>query len=134
MEVFFYGLFMDVNILKKNGLNPTNIRSAHLPDYRLKIGNRASLIASPGATAYGLLIKVDKAATLALYKEASVADYIAEEVVVITRNGESVKATCYNLPEEMLTGTNSAYATSLYDLAMRLDFPNAYLTHIWHMI
>ena len=134
MEVFFYGLFMDENILKKNGLNPTNIRSAHLPDYTLKIGNRASLILSPGETAYGLVIKVDKAATLALYKESSLADYIAEEVVVITRGGESVKAICYNLPEQMLTGTNSAYATSLYNLAMRLDFPNAYLTHIWHMI
>ena len=44
MEVFFYGLFMDGNILLKNGIKPSNLRRGYLNDYALKIGNRASLI------------------------------------------------------------------------------------------
>ena len=37
MEVFFYGLFMDKNILKKNGINPSNHRKGYLNNYTLKI-------------------------------------------------------------------------------------------------
>lgn len=133
MEVFFYGLFMDENILNKYGLKPRDVRKARLDDYVLKIGNRASLLPSNGDTAYGLLIKVDKEATTKLYNEASVEDYIPEEVKAITQAGEVIKAFCYNLPAHSLSGTNSAYARSLYKLAKRLDFPEAYLEHIRKM-
>lgn len=30
MEVFFYGLFMDENILAKKGINPSNPRKGYL--------------------------------------------------------------------------------------------------------
>lgn len=133
MEVFFYGLFMDVTILSKNGIQPSNPRWGQLNDYTLKIGNRASLIPCKGEKSYGILMTVDPDAIQSLYVEASVADYIPEVVEVITDSNDTVSATCYNLPAESLTGTNAAYATSLHQLATRLDFPEEYLEKIKKM-
>ncbi len=134
MEVFFYGLFMDVNILSKNGIRPSNPRKGYLKDYTLKIGNRASLIPCQNERAYGIVMTVDDDAIHDLYAEASVADYIPEEVNVIINSNESVTATCYSLPAESLTGTNESYAMSLYKLAKQEGFPDDYLEKIKKMI
>lgn len=130
MQVFFYGLFMDEIILAKNGVKISNPRQAYLNDYTLKIGNRASLVPCKDERAYGVLMTVDEKHIQRLYSETSVADYIPEEVVVMTSANESIKAVCYNLPEESLSGTNPAYAQSLHELAEKLDFPQNYLTKI----
>ncbi len=130
MEVFFYGLFMDEAILRKNGVNPANPRKGHLNNYTLKIGNRASLIPCENEKAYGIVMEVDDEEAVQLYAEKSVADYIPEKVKVVINAGEELSATCYNLPLELLTGTNESYARSLYELARKLDFPEAYLEKI----
>lgn len=133
MEVFFYGLFMDQSILKKNGIEPSNPRKGYLQDYALKIGNRASLIPQENERSYGIVMTVDEHAIHDLYAEPSVADYIPEEVNIVLGTNETIKATCYNLPLAMLTGTNESYAESLYELAKQEDFPDDYLRKIKEM-
>ncbi|MEM8890760.1 MAG: gamma-glutamylcyclotransferase family protein [Bacteroidota bacterium] len=130
MEVFFYGLFMDTAILSKQGVKASNPRIAYLDDYSLKIGQRASLIPAKGERAYGLVMSLEEEAVQKLYSEASVADYLPEEVHIITSNNEGLKASCYNLPPASISGTNTSYAQSLYELAKRLDFPLDYLAKI----
>ena len=133
MEVFFYGLFMDVNILSKNGIKPSNPRRGYLNDYTLKIGSRASLIPSKNEKSYGIVMTVDSNDIQALYTEDSVADYVPEEVTIVTDTNESVTATCYNLPLALLSGTNESYADSLYELAKEEGFPDDYLEKIKKM-
>jgi hypothetical protein len=41
IDAFFYGLFMDVDSLKQNGVEPANIRRAFVPEFALRIGQRA---------------------------------------------------------------------------------------------
>ena len=134
MEVFFYGLFMDISILSKNGISPSNPRRGFVEDYTLKIGNRASLIPRAGERAHGIIMTVSDAEIHGLYDEASVADYIPEEVNVITDDVQSVKAVCYNLPEDSLTGTNEAYARSLLELGELLGLPPDYLKQIKEIV
>ncbi len=76
---------------------------------------------------------IDKDAIHNLYVKASVADYIPEEVNIITNTNDSITATCYNLPSESLTGTNELYAISLYKLAKQEGFPDDYLEKIKKM-
>jgi hypothetical protein len=133
MEVFFYGLFMDGNILMKNGIKPSNLRRGYLIDYALKIGNRASLIPCKDEKSYGIVMAIDNEAIHNLYAEASVADYIPEEVHIITNTNDSIIATCYNLPSESITGTNVLYAASLYKFAKQEGFPHDYLEKIKKM-
>lgn len=130
MEVFFYGLFMDEAILLKNGVQPTNPRRGFLENYTLKIGRRASLIPSKNDRAWGIVMTANKDALDKLYAEASVADYIPEEVEIIVNGDKSVSATCYNLPAASLSGTNVFYAQSLYGLGVKLGLPKEYLEKI----
>nr|WP_299384223.1 gamma-glutamylcyclotransferase family protein [Allomuricauda sp.] len=133
IKVFFYGLYMDEAILLKNGIRPSQIQMGHLKDYTLKIGTRASLLPSPGSTAYGLLMTVDANHIKILYSETSVADYIPEKVDVYTNTTQPIEAICYNLPAELLSGTNAGYAQALYSLAKKLGFPEGYLKKIHSM-
>ena len=130
MDVFFYGLFMDKNILVKNRANPSQPRMGYLNNHTLKIGNRASLIPANNEKAYGIIMTLKDDEVDKLYAEESVADYVPEQVEVITTTNERVIATCYNLPLELLTGTNESYARSLYKLATQLNFPEDYLNKI----
>jgi len=66
----------------------------------------------------------------ALYSEESVSDYVPESVSVTLSSGAVEPAICYNLPPDKLEGTNSAYAESLLQLAMKLGFPDEYLDTI----
>lgn len=133
MEVFFYGLFMDGNILLENGIKPSNPRNGYLNDYALKIGKRASLIPCKNEKSYGIVMTVAKDALHNLYAEASVADYIPEEVNIITNTNDSITAICYNLPSKSLIGTNKLYVESLYKLAKKVGFPVDYLEKIKRM-
>ncbi len=58
-EVFFYGLYMDPEILKQRQVEPRNPRIAVADNFRLRIGNRATLIREDGATAHGLLYSLN---------------------------------------------------------------------------
>ena len=120
MKVFFYGLFMDTKILQEKGVNATNPRKGYLEHYTLRIGERASLLPASGDRSWGLLMDIENNALDELYKEASVADYLPEEVLIITENGEMERAICYNLPESKLKGTNPAYAKALCALGKQM--------------
>lgn len=133
MEIFFYGLFMDVTFLQEKGIKPSNPRKGYLNDYELKIGNRASLVPCRNEKSYGIVMTIDDEAIHDLYAEASVADYIPEEVSIMTGANESIRATCYNLPSGSISGTNELYAISLYKLAKQQGFPDDYLEKIKKM-
>ncbi|NNC95420.1 MAG: gamma-glutamylcyclotransferase [Chitinophagales bacterium] len=130
MEVFFYGLFMDIDLLEKRGLKPSNPRMACLKNYELKIGDRATLVPCKNERSYGIVMTIDEEAINKLYSESSAADYIPEEVTVVTDSNDPVTATCYNLPVESHSGSNKKYALSLYKLAKQEDFPEEYVSKI----
>ncbi|WP_222984038.1 gamma-glutamylcyclotransferase family protein [Flagellimonas meishanensis] len=127
MEVFFYGLFMDKDLLIRNGVNPLNPRKGYLNNYALKIGNRASLIQSKTEKAYGVIMTLTEEEIAKLYSEKSVSDYVPEKVTIISETNEHITAICYNLPLELLKGKNESYAKSLHRLAEKLNFPKEYL-------
>jgi hypothetical protein len=58
IEVFFYGLFMDADLLRTKGAEPIKIRPACAPGFALRIGERATLLRNPDARAYGMLMEL----------------------------------------------------------------------------
>jgi hypothetical protein len=130
VAVFFYGLFMDRSLLASKGLSPSRATVGYVDGYRLRIGTRATLVPDPTSRAYGVLMTVRAEDLKALYSEDSVADYLSESVSVTLLDGTLERAVCYNLPEERLEGTNSAYASSLLVLAGKLGLPGSYLQQI----
>ena len=130
MRIFFYGLFMDKGLLATKGIEPSEVRLGFVEGYRLRIGQRATLVLHPDSRAYGAMMDIASSEATNLYAEESVADYLPEPVMVELMDGTRVEATCYNLPRDKVTGANKEYAESLLDVATRLDFPDSYLDQI----
>jgi hypothetical protein len=130
MDIFFYGLFMDEALLAEKGIAPGNVAVGHVDGFALRIGERATLLRSPGSRAYGVMMTITRDEAQALYSERSVADYLPATVTVELLDGRRVAATCYNLPGDKVAGGNEAYAEALWELASRLDLPELYLDEI----
>ncbi len=131
VAVFFYGLFMDVDLLRAKGATPEGVRSASLPGFALRIGQRATLIKNAGSIAHGVVMQLSHEEIDKLYSEPSVAAYRPEAVVIQPEVGTSIPALCFNLvvppgPEE----ANPEYAAKLHDLAQRLRLPPDYVEQI----
>ncbi len=131
-KIFFYGLFMDRALLAEKGLHPETIGPAVLSDYRIYIGERATLLPSASSRAYGIVMELSEQEAHALYSEPSVRAYKRERVhVALLANNQVIEAYCYTLPRELaLTGANPAYANELSRLAGVLGFDSAYAREI----
>lgn len=131
IEVFVYGLFMDVDLLRTKGVYPTNIRPASVPGFALRIGQRATLLRNPNGLAHGILMELTHAEIDQLYAEPTVQAYRPEAVLCELNDGSRIPALCFNLieppgPEE----ANSEYAAKLRGLATRLGLPSDYVNDI----
>ena len=131
LDAFFYGLFMDVDLLRASDVVPTNPRRACVDGFALRLGARATLVPSPGRRAYGMLIALTHAELERLYAAPGLQEYRPEAVLARPFDGELTAALCYNLrrppgPEER----NVEYATRLRHLLTRLAFPPEYVAAI----
>jgi hypothetical protein len=130
IQVFFYGLFMDESLLASKDVQPAKSAIGYIDGFSLHIGQRATLLPEANSRAFGVLMKITSEEAAALYSEPSVADYVAEPVVVKLSGNIKVPAVCYNLPAAKMTGTNPEYAAALLTLATRLGLPDSYLERI----
>jgi Gamma-glutamyl cyclotransferase, AIG2-like len=131
IDVFFYGLFMDEDLLQSKGVTPTNLRLGSVPGFQLRIANRATLVPTPSGRVFGLVASLSHAELERLYSEPSVSAYRPEAVLVQLSNGEVLAALCFNLPEPpSAEERNSDYAYKLRSLAERLNFPAEYVASI----
>jgi hypothetical protein len=131
IDVFFYGLFMDENLLRSRGVIPTNLRPASVEGFQLRIGKRATLVPSSTDHVYGLLVSLSHAELEWLYSEPSVQAYRPEAILVNLSNGEALAALCFNLPEPpSAEERNMEYAAKLRALVERLNFPAEYVASI----
>ena len=124
---FFYGLFMDPEVLRDSDVAAENPRRACVEDFALLIGRRATLLPSEGARAYGMVYALTHEELARLYGAPGLEDYRPEAVTARLLAGGSLPALCYNLkdapsPDE----ANAAYAERLREALMRLGFPEDY--------
>jgi hypothetical protein len=71
LDVFFYGLFMDEQLLEGKGVCAIDVRPAAVPGFVLRIGARAALVPAPGGEVHGLLMKLSYSDIEKLYSEPS---------------------------------------------------------------
>jgi hypothetical protein len=131
IDGFFYGLFMDVDVLRQAGANPTNPRRAFVADFALRIGQRATLIPSPGTRAYGMVIALTHAELERLYDAPGLDHYRPEAVLAQSFEGSMIPALCYNLiqapePHER----DPEYAARLQAVLTKLGFPAEYVASV----
>lgn len=131
VDAFFYGLFMDVEVLRQSGAKPANPRPAYVAEFALRIGQRATLVPSPGARAYGMLIALTHAELERLYSAPGLEQYRPEAVLAQPIEGIAVPALCYNLLEAPAPHErNPDYALRLKGVLTKLGFPGDYIASI----
>jgi len=93
-DVFFYGLYMDEKILKSKNVEPRNKRVAFANDYKLRIGNMATLLREKDSQAYGLVYSLTHDEIDILYKKSGLTDYISESILVELDDGSKIATLC----------------------------------------
>ena len=131
IDVFFYGLFMDEQVLAAQGIAAAVPRRAIADGFGLRIGQRATLVPDEAARAYGMVYALTRAELDRLYSQPGLEAYQAQPIAVRTFDGSRLTATCYNLAIAPGPGEGNAnYAARLRDVLTRLGFPPEYVTSI----
>lgn len=127
-DVFFYGLFMDEEVLRAQGIMPEHVERAWVDGFALRIGKRATLVPSRSGRVHGLVMSLAPAELQRLYAQPGLEAYKPQAVLAQLANGGVVAALCYNLAEPPVPGgANPEYARKLRAVAEKVGLPADYV-------
>jgi hypothetical protein len=126
--IFFYGLFMDEQLLREKGVDPRNTRRASAAAYSMRIGRRAQLVPDPAGRAHGIAMELTHEEIARLYSDPAVNMYFPEALDIDLEKGGSAPALCFNLagtaePEQ----SDPAYVAQWREIAQGLGLPADYI-------
>ena len=131
IPVFFYGLFMDADVLRAKGIHAVHPRRACVRGFALRIGRRASLVPDPEARVHGILMELSHDEIDRLYAEPTVQEYRPEAVIAKLEDAAHIPALCFILPEPPgLDEENMEYAQRLREVAQHVGLPEGYVKSI----
>lgn len=131
ISVFFYGLFMDTDLLRSKGVRPLHPRRARVTGFALRIGQRAVLVPDPEARVHGIVMELSQEEIERVYAEPGVREYRPEAVIAEQEDGAQIPALCFNLPVPPgVDEGNQEYARRLRDVAQRVGLPESYVRSI----
>ena len=96
-EVFFYGLYMDPEILTNKGVTPRNPRIATVKGYKLRIGKLATLLRDEKSQAGGIIYSLTHHEIDKLYKGSGLVAYVPESLSATTESNVTLSVLCCNL-------------------------------------
>ncbi len=131
IDGFFYGLFMDGDVLNGQSVTSLNPRKAYVDDFELCIGRRSTLVPSEGARSYGVVYALTHEDLDRLYSAPGLREYYPEAVIATTLESQSLPALCYNLREKPgRHEANPEYAEKLRAVLSKFSFPSDYIESI----
>lgn len=122
-EVFFYGLYMDPEILQHKGVEPRNPRPAEVKGYELRIGTMATLLRSAGKVAHGMVYSLSHEEINRLYWGAGLDDYKAEAILARINGTDAAVLCCNLLNPPVENESNLEYEEKLVLTMNRLGLP-----------
>ncbi len=137
VPVFFYGLFMDVNLLRDLGAEPRDVQVAELPGFDIEVPDYVYVVRRPGASVVGILATLSSAEVEALYDKPKYRDYRRRRLMVKDAAGHQVAAECYILDKPVKpepSGTRPDYAPKLHALAGELRLPEWYVDRLGEFV
>ncbi|MCH4024739.1 MAG: gamma-glutamylcyclotransferase [Acetobacter fabarum] len=131
IAIFFYGLFMDADVLRTQGFKPANPRPAEVAGMALCVGSRATLVPDISGSVHGIVMDLTQNHIDRLYADESVASYRPEAVLARLSDGTSIAALCFNLPIPPERGiTNNEYREKLREAARKVGLPSHYIDRL----
>ncbi|HSD73951.1 MAG TPA: gamma-glutamylcyclotransferase family protein [Steroidobacteraceae bacterium] len=130
VDVFFYGLFMDADVLRESQVDAVDARRAFAEGYALRIGRRATLIPFAGKRAYGMVFALTESELERLYTAPGLEQYRPEPLLVQTEDGKTLPVLCYVCPRPQPGEANADYAARLRAVLEKLKFPREYVSSV----
>ena len=134
--IFFYGLFMDPDLLIVEGYTPSSIHIAKLENFNFQLGERATLRPDESESVWGTVMDLNKDELIKLYSAPSVSDYRSIDVTCLLQDQTEVPSKVYVLPYDFTLAfpTDASYARKLYDISTKLSLPDEYCQKIKQLI
>jgi hypothetical protein len=130
VRVFFYGSFINRDVLAEVGLIPRDVDVARAWGFDLRIGPLANLVPSERDSVYGIVCRATHAELARLYAQDWVGTYLPEAVIVETRRGGILPALCYVAPSTRHVPASGDYIDRIAGPARDYGFPDWYVERI----
>jgi len=122
VDVFFYGLFMDADVLRSHGASPRRGRAAFVADHVVQLRTKAILLRAAGERAYGMVYSLTRREMQALYR--NVQGYEEQLVTAHLRDGTGIAAaSMVHRSPPLSTPIDPKYAAQWTAILMRLGLP-----------
>ena len=131
VRVFFYGSFINRQVLAKGGFNPERVEVGKLWGYDIAIETLATLVRSERACVYGILCEATHAELERLYGQGWLGKaYLPEAVLVETEGGKLTPALCYIAPTNPPAPADADYLDRILGPAREYGFPAWYIERL----
>ncbi len=134
VKVFFYGSYMNLDVLKEVDIIPADVDVVSLPGFELVIAPRANIIPSADETVYGIVASLKHEELERLYSEHSQKilgqTYLPEAVIVKDQKGNIEPALTYICYDLIPGDVEGDYVERIAKPAEKLGFPDDYIQYI----
>lgn len=130
---FFYGSYINQDVLREVDLVPDRIEVARLPGFDIEIRPLANLIESDRHSVYGILATATHAELGRLYahaREVLGGEYLPRAVLASTLAGKLEPALCYIAPDLAAAPATPEYVARIAGPARAYEFPDWYVRRI----
>jgi hypothetical protein len=131
--VFFYGSYINFDVLREVQLAPEQWEVARLHGFDIRIRPRANLVPSEQHCVYGIVTAATHAELARLYahaREVLGEVYLPEAVLVQTLAGLWRPALCYICPEMVARPADAPYVERIAGPARAFGFPEWYVARL----
>jgi hypothetical protein len=127
---FFYGSFINLDVLKQTGYVPGQYEVAKLDGFDIHIRPLATLVRSDQHCVYGVVASGTPEQLNRLYSQDWVKNYLPEAVLVETLDGKWRPALCYIAPVAETRPAANDYIDRIVGPARQHGFPAWYLARL----
>jgi hypothetical protein len=129
-RVFFYGSFINLDVLAQGGFKPQHVETAKLCGFDLHFQPLANLVRSDQRCVYGILCAATHDELAGLYGQAWVETYLPEAVLVEMKDGRLAPALCYLAPPLPAAAPKGDYLDRIIGAARQHGFPQWYVQRL----
>jgi hypothetical protein len=127
---FFYGSFINLDVLKQADFVPERFEVARLSGFDIRIQPLANLVRSEEHCVYGIVAPATHRQLARLYSQDWVGTYLPEAVLVETLDGKWRPALCYIAPSPEPRPAAGDYVDRIVGPARQLGFPDWYVARL----
>src|SRR2546426_11825201 len=130
LQVFFYGSFMDTEVLRNLGVVPKKVETAELKNWSIIFSPLATIVRSEGDSVYGTIAELSQDQVRMLYTRDDLKHYNPVDITVATKRSKGVSAQCYISKPSTGQNPSEEYLRRVIQAAERLGFPPVYLARL----